>query len=163
MLVTAPTDKKPGYYFPSSMMDSDWEELNTQRQRKNKTIFIFCSREFVKPSIANHVGGNNLVPTEGLIRHYSSKTRVFKDEDDKEGTWVLRPTHMALLSIRGTRFRLHDVNNFEGMDTDANPWVNEFYDLMKKVAVPKIYRNFNLTAGDVMPGYGVDANYFSMG
>lgn len=84
ILLTASTYKKPGYYFPSSMMDSDWEELNTKRQRNDKTIFIFGSTEFVKLLIANHVGGNSLVPTEGLFRNYSSKTRVFKDEDDKE-------------------------------------------------------------------------------
>lgn len=158
LLISAPADKEQLVRVPSSMTDDDWTTLNRLRQNSRKTIFVFCSREYVHPSLLKTMGRNNLVPTEEAIRKKSSKEWKKDGQDD---ILVLRPTHMALISIRGVNFRLHDVNSFEGMRHKDNLWVQPFRDLMRDEAVPRIYKNFNLRKEDV--NYEEIPCHFSMG
>lgn len=162
MMVSAPTDKEQLIRQPSSMEEKHWTELNTMRQKQNKTIFIFVSREHVHPSLLKKIGRNNLVPTEEAIRKHSSKWWV-TDDDNNDSLFVLRPTHMALISIRGTKFLLHDVNNFPNVDHANNTWVQAFWDLVENEVVKRIYQNFGLKKEDVFPGYEKARCYFSMG
>lgn len=62
MMVSALTEKEQLISQPSSLEEKHWTELNTMRQKQNKTIFIFASREHVHPSLLKKIGRNNMVP-----------------------------------------------------------------------------------------------------
>ncbi len=161
VMCRSPSATSDDVSIPSSMEQKHWDILNTKRQ-EGKTIFFFVSRDYVKAKIQSRQRRNQGIPSEEDLHKASSKTRMYVDNKEKEFILVPRPTHTAILKIKGLKFTLHDINNFQEMDKSENAWAVRFFNSVETRVYPKIYSTWGLLKDDTTFAM-TEENYYPMG